>query len=87
MRYSGSKRRFMNELRPILMEHIKENTLFIDAFGGGRVVFDRGRHMGRGYRAGIQETDRIGPGVDPEGDFRRIRQMRSFVDTLFRDFR
>ena len=38
MRYSGSKRRFMKELRPILMKHVKENTLFVDAFGGGMNV-------------------------------------------------
>ena len=39
MRYCGSKRRFMKYLKPILMEHLKdENTLFVDAFGGGMNV-------------------------------------------------
>lgn len=40
MRYSGSKRRFMKELTPILMEHLTDdNTLFVDVFlGGGNVI-------------------------------------------------
>lgn len=38
MRYCGSKRRFMKYLKPILMEHLNEKTLFVDAFGGGMNV-------------------------------------------------
>lgn len=39
MRYCGSKRRFMKELKPILEEHLKnKKQLFIDAFGGGMNV-------------------------------------------------
>lgn len=35
MRYLGSKRRFIKELLPILMEHKNEADIFIDAFMGG----------------------------------------------------
>ena len=38
MRYSGSKKRFMKDLLPILMKGTKKETLFIDAFGGGMNV-------------------------------------------------
>lgn len=38
MRYSGSKRKYMKELLPILMEGTNEETLFIDAFMGGANV-------------------------------------------------
>lgn len=39
MRYCGSKRRFMKELKPILEEHlVDKNCLFVDAFGGGMNV-------------------------------------------------
>ena len=40
MRYCGSKRRFMKELKPILMEHLKDEKkqLFVDAFCGGANV-------------------------------------------------
>ena len=38
MRYSGSKKRFMKDLLPILMKGTKKDTLFIDAFGGGMNV-------------------------------------------------
>ena len=35
MRYLGSKRRFARQLVPILMEHVKHGTTFVDAFCGG----------------------------------------------------
>ena len=38
MRYCGSKRRFMKELKPILEKHLEGDTLFVDAFGGGMNV-------------------------------------------------
>ena len=38
MRYCGSKRKFMKELLPIIMEDTNENTLFVDVFGGGMNV-------------------------------------------------
>ena len=39
MRYSGSKRRFMKYLKPILEEHLSDKVGFIDAFcGGGNVI-------------------------------------------------
>ena len=38
MRYSGSKKKYMKELLPILMEGTNEDTLFIDAFMGGANV-------------------------------------------------
>lgn len=38
MRYSGSKRRFVKEFLPLLMEHTDENTIFVDAFCGGANV-------------------------------------------------
>lgn len=38
MRYSGSKRKYMKELLPILMEGTNEDTVFIDAFMGGANV-------------------------------------------------
>lgn len=39
MRYSGSKRRFMKQLTPILMEHLTPQAEFVDAFcGGGNVI-------------------------------------------------
>lgn len=38
MRYSGNKTRFMKQLTPILMEHVDEDTIFIDAFCGGANV-------------------------------------------------
>lgn len=38
MRYSGSKRKFIKELLPILLEDTTDDTLFIDAFGGGMNV-------------------------------------------------
>lgn len=38
MRYCGSKRRFMKEFLPIIMEGTDENTLFVDVFGGGMNV-------------------------------------------------
>ena len=44
MRYSGSKRRFMKELTPILMEHVSENTLFVDAMMGGANVLSEIPH-------------------------------------------
>ncbi len=42
MRYCGSKRRFMKELKPILMEHLKDGSqMFVDAFcGGANVISD-----------------------------------------------
>lgn len=47
MRYSGSKRRFMKYLTPILMENIKSGTLFVDAFGGGMNVVCEIPHMNK----------------------------------------
>lgn len=44
MRYLGSKRRFMKQLTPILMEHVDENTVFIDAFCGGANVISEIPH-------------------------------------------
>lgn len=44
MRYSGSKRRFMKELTPILMEHVGECTLFVDAMMGGANVISEIPH-------------------------------------------
>ena len=44
MRYSGSKRRFMKELTPILMEHVDKDTLFVDAFCGGANVISEIPH-------------------------------------------
>lgn len=38
MRYCGSKKRFIKYLKPILEKHIKEDTLFVDAFCGGANV-------------------------------------------------
>lgn len=38
MRYAGSKRKFIKELLPILLEGTDDNTVFIDAFGGGMNV-------------------------------------------------
>lgn len=38
MRYSGSKRKYMKELLPILMNGTDEDTVFIDCFGGGMNV-------------------------------------------------
>lgn len=39
MRYSGSKRKFIKELLPILLQNSNEETIFIDAFmGGGNVI-------------------------------------------------
>ena len=38
MRYAGSKRKFMKELLPILLEGADDDTVFIDAFGGGMNV-------------------------------------------------
>ena len=38
MRYCGSKRKFMKELLPIIMEDTNENTLFVDIFGSGMNV-------------------------------------------------
>lgn len=38
MRYCGSKKRFMKELKPILEKHIGKETIFIDAFCGGANV-------------------------------------------------
>ena len=48
MRYCGSKRRFMKELKPILMEHLKdEDTLFVDAFSGGMNVVSEIPHVNK----------------------------------------
>ena len=44
MRYSGSKKRYVKELLPILMEHVDENTLFVDIFGGGMNVVSEVPH-------------------------------------------
>ena len=40
MRYCGSKKRFMKDLKPILQEHLDsdECSVFVDAFGGGMNV-------------------------------------------------
>jgi DNA adenine methylase len=38
MRYSGSKKRFVKQLLPILLKGTNDDTLFIDAFGGGMNV-------------------------------------------------
>ena len=40
MRYCGSKKRFMKDLKPILQEHLDsgESSVFVDAFGGGMNV-------------------------------------------------
>ena len=38
VRYAGSKRKFMKELLPILLEGADDDTVFIDAFGGGMNV-------------------------------------------------
>lgn len=38
MRYLGSKAKFIKQLVPILMEHVDEKTIFIDAFCGGANV-------------------------------------------------
>lgn len=38
MRYSGSKRKFIKELLPILMQNTNKDTVFIDAFMGGANV-------------------------------------------------
>lgn len=54
MRYSGSKRRFMKELSPIIMEYINnrgKNTLFVDAFCGGANVISCIPHP---YKIGIE---------------------------------
>lgn len=41
MRYCGSKRKFMKDLLPILMNNTDENTLFVDVFGGGMNVISQ----------------------------------------------
>lgn len=41
MRYCGSKRKFMRELLPILMNNTDKNTLFVDVFGGGMNVISQ----------------------------------------------
>lgn len=38
MRYSGSKKRFIKQFLPILLKDTNDDTLFIDAFGGGMNV-------------------------------------------------
>jgi DNA adenine methylase len=38
MRYCGSKKKFMKYLKPILMQDMDENTVFVDLFGGGMNV-------------------------------------------------
>lgn len=44
MRYCGSKARFMKELAPILMEHVNDETTFIDCFMGGANVISYIEH-------------------------------------------
>jgi DNA adenine methylase len=38
MRYLGSKRRYIKEIMPILMNHMDSSKTFVDAFGGGMNV-------------------------------------------------
>lgn len=38
MRYSGSKRRFMRSLEPIITKELRKDDFFIDLFGGGMNV-------------------------------------------------
>lgn len=44
MRYLGSKKRFVKELIPIITEHLNEDTVFIDMFGGGMNVISEVDH-------------------------------------------